>query len=220
MSPSKAEAAEAAGMVGAAALALYAGLQGPKCPFHRVVFVVSSGTLVSGGAWFAYQYYLRRCKGRGKGQGQGGGKGGAEGFRVVDLVRKNIRELEPYRCARDDYSEGILLDANENAFGPTLPHDLHDLQLERYPDPYQKELKEKIAAFRYLPRPGRVLLSPPHPAADSCVSGSHHHPTATTTHITSLTCPCTLHPPPPPRPTGVAGASRSSWGWAATRRST
>ena len=32
------------------------------------------------------------------------------------LARKNILELHPYRCARDDYSEGILLDANENAY--------------------------------------------------------------------------------------------------------
>ena len=37
---------------------------------------------------------------------------------VSALVRPNIRRLEPYRCARDDYEEGVLLDANENAFGP------------------------------------------------------------------------------------------------------
>ena len=36
------------------------------------------------------------------------------------LARKNILELQPYRCARDDYSDGVLLDANENAYGPTL----------------------------------------------------------------------------------------------------
>lgn len=40
---------------------------------------------------------------------------------VADLVRGNIRELTPYRCARDDYSEGVLLDANENSYGPSLP---------------------------------------------------------------------------------------------------
>lgn len=63
------------------------------------------------------------------------------------LARSNILELSPYRCARDDYSEGILLDANENAFGP--PVDYRDQYvLERYPDPYQIPLKEKLAAFR------------------------------------------------------------------------
>jgi histidinol-phosphate aminotransferase len=70
------------------------------------------------------------------------------------LARPNILELQPYRCARDDYSEGILLDANENAIGPTSvptnsldPYDNH-LKLERYPDPYQYDLKEKYAAYR------------------------------------------------------------------------
>jgi histidinol-phosphate aminotransferase len=70
------------------------------------------------------------------------------------LARKNILELQPYRCARDDYSSGILLDANENAFGPTSlptnsldPYDNHNT-LERYPDPYQIPLKEKYAEYR------------------------------------------------------------------------
>jgi histidinol-phosphate aminotransferase len=70
------------------------------------------------------------------------------------LARPNILELQPYRCARDDYNSGILLDANENAFGPTsLPtpsiptHDNY-LTLERYPDPYQHELKDAFAKYR------------------------------------------------------------------------
>lgn len=62
------------------------------------------------------------------------------------LARTNILELQPYRCARDDYSQGILLDANENAWGP--PIDNVTEILERYPDPYQIPLKEKMAAFR------------------------------------------------------------------------
>ena len=36
------------------------------------------------------------------------------------LARPNINSLQPYRCARDDYEEGILLDANENSLGPVL----------------------------------------------------------------------------------------------------
>jgi len=70
------------------------------------------------------------------------------------LARKNILELSPYRCARDDYSTGILLDANENAFGPTSlptnsldPYDNHNT-LERYPCPYQVPLKELYASYR------------------------------------------------------------------------
>mmetsp|Transcript_31750 Transcript_31750/g.46831 ORF Transcript_31750/g.46831 Transcript_31750/m.46831 type:complete len:376 (-) Transcript_31750:1235-2362(-) len=73
---------------------------------------------------------------------------------AAKLARPNILELQPYRCARDDYSEGVLLDANENALGPTSvpsnsldPYDNH-LVLERYPDPYQITLKEKYAAYR------------------------------------------------------------------------
>mgnify|MGYP001793343430 CR=1 FL=1 len=62
------------------------------------------------------------------------------------LARPNILELHPYRCARDDYSEGILLDANENAFGPPVAD--NSFVLERYPDPHQLPLKEKYAAYR------------------------------------------------------------------------
>lgn len=74
-------------------------------------------------------------------QSTNGGGGGI----AARLARKNILELQPYRCARDDYSEGILLDANENALGPPL--DDEDV-LERYPDPYQVPLKRKYAAYR------------------------------------------------------------------------
>jgi histidinol-phosphate aminotransferase len=49
---------------------------------------------------------------------------------IDKLIRKNVRDLIPYSCARDDFKgrEGIFLDANENPFG----------SLNRYPDPYQK----------------------------------------------------------------------------------
>lgn len=64
---------------------------------------------------------------------------------ITTLVRPNILELAPYRCARDDYDSGILLDANENSFGPNIPN---AEGLNRYPSPYQWELKQKIAEFR------------------------------------------------------------------------
>lgn len=42
-------------------------------------------------------------------------------FRLEDIIRPNVLSLKPYRCARDDYQEGILLDANENSLGHSLP---------------------------------------------------------------------------------------------------
>ena len=68
--------------------------------------------------------------------------------KVGNLVRPNIASLQPYRCARDDYEEGILLDANENSIGATLGKLPDERDLNRYPCPYQKELKEKVAAYR------------------------------------------------------------------------
>uniref|UniRef100_K3WPV4 histidinol-phosphate transaminase n=1 Tax=Globisporangium ultimum (strain ATCC 200006 / CBS 805.95 / DAOM BR144) TaxID=431595 RepID=K3WPV4_GLOUD len=69
---------------------------------------------------------------------------------VERLIRPNILALTPYRCARDDYDQGILLDANENSLGPPLDadHALRQEILERYPDPYQRELKQALANFR------------------------------------------------------------------------
>lgn len=64
---------------------------------------------------------------------------------IKTLVRDNIKNLKPYRSARDDFDSGILLDANENSFGAPFAD---DMELNRYPMPYQNELREKIAAFR------------------------------------------------------------------------
>ena len=64
-------------------------------------------------------------------------------FNLKDLVRPNILALKPYSSARDEFSgdEGVFLDANENPFGT----------LNRYPDSYQKELKQKLSAFKNIP---------------------------------------------------------------------
>eukprot|EP00835_Amoeboradix_gromovi_P002648 NODE_154_length_16838_cov_0.293327.p5 type:complete len:360 gc:universal NODE_154_length_16838_cov_0.293327:14583-15662(+) len=59
------------------------------------------------------------------------------------LVRENIKRLKPYTSARHDIKEGILLDANENSIGDSI-----GCNLNRYPDPFQRELKKKIANFR------------------------------------------------------------------------
>ncbi|WP_407498399.1 histidinol-phosphate transaminase [Elizabethkingia anophelis] len=64
-------------------------------------------------------------------------------FNLENLVRPNILKLKPYSSARDEYkgSTGVFLDANENPFGT----------LNRYPDPYQKEVKEKLSAVKSIP---------------------------------------------------------------------
>ena len=66
---------------------------------------------------------------------------------INDLLRENIRNLKPYSSARNEYrgSEGIFLDANENSIGSVLPE-----QLNRYPDPQQQQLKERIAHLKEL----------------------------------------------------------------------
>lgn len=47
-------------------------------------------------------------------------------FDLEGCIRPNILALVPYVCARDEYDEGILLDANENALGHALPKSATD----------------------------------------------------------------------------------------------
>lgn len=60
-------------------------------------------------------------------------------FNLKEIVRQNIWNLKPYSSARDEFKgkEGVFLDANENPFGT----------LNRYPDSYQKALKQKLSEF-------------------------------------------------------------------------
>lgn len=73
---------------------------------------------------------------------------------IQNLVRPNIRKLEPYRSARDDYDRGMLLDANENSMG--APYQKAE-GLHRYPSPYQHELRKNIAGLRHL-KPENVFV--------------------------------------------------------------
>ena len=63
-------------------------------------------------------------------------------FNLENLIRDNIKTLQPYSSARDEFSEnaGVFLDANENPFG----------DYNRYPDPYQKKLKNEIARLKNI----------------------------------------------------------------------
>lgn len=60
-----------------------------------------------------------------------------ETFDLKSIVRKNIWNLEPYKCARDEFkgTAKAFLDANESAYN--TPYN-------RYPDPLNMDLKEKI----------------------------------------------------------------------------
>jgi histidinol-phosphate aminotransferase len=73
---------------------------------------------------------------------------------VEHLVRPNIRSLKPYHSARQDHRSGILLDANENAFGSSASMD--GIALNRYPDPAQRELRKRLAEVNGV-RPEEVF---------------------------------------------------------------
>lgn len=69
---------------------------------------------------------------------------------ISNLVRKNIRELKPYSCARNEFKgeASVYLDANENPMN--APYN-------RYPDPLQNDLKQKIADIKGV-RPSQIML--------------------------------------------------------------
>src|SRR5574343_57048 len=66
-------------------------------------------------------------------------------FNLNTLVRENIAQLTPYSSARDEFSgeAKVFLDANENSLGSPLKK-----WYNRYPDPHQKSLKEKLAQVK------------------------------------------------------------------------
>jgi histidinol-phosphate aminotransferase len=105
-------------------------------------------------------------------------------FKLEQAIRSNILALSPYRCARDDYNEGILLDANENSLGHALPTDdstdstytppvtlwtlsdatfystasFDSLNLNRYPSPTHDDVKQLLCKLRKVPSPANFFL--------------------------------------------------------------
>ena len=69
---------------------------------------------------------------------------------LKELVRENIWNLKPYSCARDEFKgeAKAYLDANENPFNTSY---------NRYPDPLQWAVKEKIAELKYV-KPSQIML--------------------------------------------------------------
>lgn len=72
-------------------------------------------------------------------------------FDIQDLIRPHLKNLTPYASARSEFtgSARVWLDANENAYG--TPGSDTTLTYHRYPDPYQKKLKEKVGEIKEIP---------------------------------------------------------------------
>ncbi len=71
-------------------------------------------------------------------------------FNLNDLVRKNVKAMKPYSSARDEFKgeADVFLDANENPFPSPF---------NRYPDPLQWKVKEKLAKIKKV-KPDQIFL--------------------------------------------------------------
>jgi histidinol-phosphate aminotransferase len=71
-------------------------------------------------------------------------------FDLNALVRENIKVLQPYSSARDEFQgeAAVFLDANESPYGDGL---------NRYPDPLQRRLKKEIGPIKNMD-PEQILL--------------------------------------------------------------
>lgn len=81
---------------------------------------------------------------------------------LKELVRPNIWALAPYSSARNEYSghvAHVFLDANENPYNKPF---------NRYPDPLQLELKEKISEVKGVPAENIFLGNGSDEAIDLC----------------------------------------------------
>ena len=79
-------------------------------------------------------------------------------FNLKSLVRPNIWGLEPYKCARSEFSgqASVWLDANESAFNEPY---------NRYPDPLQREVKQRLSAIKGV-EADRIFLGV---GSDECI---------------------------------------------------
>ena len=71
---------------------------------------------------------------------------------IQTLIRPTIKAMKPYSSARDEFqgvpSNMLFLDANENPF---------ENGVNRYPDPYQKELKSELSIIKGVPSENILL---------------------------------------------------------------
>jgi len=81
-------------------------------------------------------------------------------FNLQLALRPHIAAIQPYSSARDEYTgtEGVFLDANENSLGtPGIENAADQMSFHRYPDPYQRVLKQRIAEIKGV-SPAHIFL--------------------------------------------------------------
>ena len=83
-------------------------------------------------------------------------------FDINNLLRENIKKLVPYSSARDEFKgeASIYLDANENSLGSPLTK-----WYNRYPDPLQHKVKEKLSEIKGVPSTNIFLGN----GSDECI---------------------------------------------------
>jgi len=83
-------------------------------------------------------------------------------FDINKITRESIKKVVSYSSARDEFSgeAKIFLDANENSLGSPLTK-----WYNRYPDPYQKKVKEAIGRIKGI-SPEHIFLGN---GSDECI---------------------------------------------------
>jgi histidinol-phosphate aminotransferase len=74
-------------------------------------------------------------------------------FNISNLVRENVKKLQPYSSARDEYKDAtseamVFLDANENPF---------ENGVNRYPDPQQNNVKDLLSEIKGVAKENILL---------------------------------------------------------------
>ncbi|RDV14808.1 histidinol-phosphate transaminase [Pontibacter diazotrophicus] len=75
-------------------------------------------------------------------------------FNLNAIIRPNVQKMKAYSSARDEFkgAASVFLDANENNLGSLAGENYN-----RYPDPHQKKLKERIAELKGV-QPDQIFL--------------------------------------------------------------
>ena len=83
-------------------------------------------------------------------------------FDLNKLIRRNIRDLQPYSSARDEFSgeAKVFLDANENSLGSPLMQ-----WYNRYPDPHHRRMREKLSVIKGI-APEHIFIGN---GSDECI---------------------------------------------------
>ena len=76
-------------------------------------------------------------------------------FTIDNFIRPHLKSLKPYSSARDEFEgeASVFLDANENNLGSLAG----GVDYNRYPDPYQKTIKEKLAKLKGV-KPEQIFI--------------------------------------------------------------